>query len=109
MPTTSVWDGCGSPPSEGCPEGWTASSRSVRVLYLVCDKRVGRAIERSAAAVGISQMVIVHRVSFNEASGTGRPSDLERTARRAGTERTRSTPLQGRAARTGDVGQPAVP
>ncbi len=39
------------------------------VLYLVADRRIGRAIEASAAAVGISPMVQVQHLSFTRAPG----------------------------------------
>lgn len=62
--------------------GYALESRIDAVLYLVRDKSVGRAIERSAAAVGISPMVIVQRFSFEPASQTSPGRDLQRASQR---------------------------
>ena len=64
--------------------GYALDARIDAVLYLVCDRRVGRAIERSAAAIGISPMVIVQLVSFNERS---RRRARERTLQRPQSDR----------------------
>lgn len=50
--------------------GYALDGRIDRVLYLVTDRAVGDAIDRSAAAVGISSLVRVQRVSFDPAPGT---------------------------------------
>ncbi len=60
--------------------GYALDSRIDAVLYLVCDQRVGQAIERSAAAVGIAPMVIVQPVSFKLAPATARGRELQRSA-----------------------------
>jgi hypothetical protein len=56
-----------------------------RVLYLVCDPAIGIAIERSAAAMGVSSLIRVQRVSLQPAGcGAG------------GTEREAARPPTGR-------------
>lgn len=75
--------------------GYALDARIDAVLYLVCDRRVGRAIERSAAAIGISPMVIVQPVSFNERSRRGRGRELQRTSQRQGPRRVNELAVSG--------------
>jgi hypothetical protein len=49
--------------------GYAADARIDAVLYLVEQKSTGRAIARTAAAVGISSLVHVQQVSFGPGSG----------------------------------------
>jgi hypothetical protein len=71
--------------------GYAADPRIDAVIYLVERAAVGRAIERSAARVGISHLVRVQRVTIAAAPG---PAVAGRTAER-------------RHARTGTAGKPA--
>jgi hypothetical protein len=68
--------------------GYAIDARFDAVLYLVDRPDVGRAIERSAAAVGVSDLVSVQRVAFGPGAGgisrgrTGERADA-RTGERA--------------------------
>ncbi len=77
---------------EGILAGYAADRRIDAVVYLVEHASVGRAIERSASRMGISDLVRVQRVSM-AASGTG-PSGA-RAAQRAGA-RTQAAPERAR-------------
>jgi hypothetical protein len=62
-----------------------------RVLYLVCDRAIASAIERSAAAVGVSSLIRVQPVSFQPspgpADGTGRRAERSPTGRQRVSDR----------------------
>jgi hypothetical protein len=62
--------------------GYAADRRIDGVVYLVERASVGRAIERSAARVGISHLVRVQRVSLG--AGVPAPTSRARSARRTG-------------------------
>ncbi|MGB9185957.1 MAG: hypothetical protein WCB67_18030, partial [Solirubrobacteraceae bacterium] len=64
--------------------GYAIDARFDAVLYLVDRPEVGRAIERSAAAVGVSDLVSVQRVAFGPgAGGISRGRTAEAAASRA--------------------------
>jgi hypothetical protein len=65
---------------EGILAGYAADRRIDAVVYLVEHKSVGRAIERSAARMGISHLVRVQRVSLG--SGTPATRSPARSAQR---------------------------
>jgi hypothetical protein len=69
---------------EGILTGYAADRRIDAVVYLVERASVGRAIERSAARIGISDLVRVQRVSTAPSVAAPAPA---RTAQRAGTRR----------------------
>jgi hypothetical protein len=73
--------------------GYAADRRIDAVVYLVERASVGRAVERSAARMGISHLVRVQRVSF----GSGAPAEPSRarSAERAGA-RAKAAREQGR-------------
>jgi hypothetical protein len=67
---------------EGILAGYAADPSVDAVLYLVDQPSVARAIEQSAARVGISRLVHVRRVSFAEpGKDTGREPSATRTRR----------------------------
>lgn len=72
--------------------GYAADRRIDAVVYLVERASVGRAIERSAARMGVSHLVRVHRVSIapsTTAPGRARSAQRAGARGRMGTERAR--------------------
>lgn len=65
--------------------GYAADRRIDAVVYLVERASVGRAIERSAARMGVSHLVRVQRVSLG--AGTPAAASRARSARRTGGRR----------------------
>jgi hypothetical protein len=57
--------------------GYALEDRIEKVLYLVSDRAIRDAIERSAAAVGVASLIRVQWVSFDPAPGT--PADRGRS------------------------------
>jgi hypothetical protein len=76
---------------EGILAGYAADRRIDAVLYLVERASVGRAIERSAARMGVSHLVRVQRVSMAPSGGgpSGARSAQRASARQAAQERAR--------------------
>jgi hypothetical protein len=62
--------------------GYAADARVDAVLYLVRDRRIGRAIQKSARRLGIGALVHVQRVEFPGIgpAGSGRAIERTRTA-----------------------------
>ncbi|HEX3689388.1 MAG TPA: hypothetical protein VHV28_06810, partial [Solirubrobacteraceae bacterium] len=80
---------------EGILAGYAADRRIDAVVYLVDRASVGRAIERSAARMGIADLVRVQRVSLEPAAGSA-PSRAPSAHRAGPRARARAAAERGR-------------
>lgn len=87
---------------------YAIDARFAAVLYLVDRRTVGQAIERSAAKLGISDLIHVQRVTFGPGSGAiarGRTAERARGRATEGARERTTESTRGRAAAAGTPAQ----